>query len=400
MTSDASPSVIVVGAGVGGLALGVALGQRGIEVTLLERSGPAETGGLGIQISPNASRVLAALGCGPRLEAVACEPRAVEVRAHKTGLRLAEYPLGAAARAKFGAPYWHLKRSELIAMLRDRIESLPVVQIVDATEVASVESDTRTARVASADDRTWTADLVVGADGIHSRVRSYVQPDVAPVATGHGAWRCLVSGERARELRVRDVATLWCGPGAHLVHYFVAGGSELNVIGVVDRGSANEQSWRARGSTAELCHDFRGFNRSVRRLLETVEEPWRWALAEFETLPSWSRHRVTLLGDAGHPMLPFAAQGAAQALEDAWVLAACLSDAADVADALERYEQARKPRTRDVGEESRRRAALYHRRNLGAGIGALLGTAAAESAAGSTAALDWLYAYDAVGAYP
>ena len=382
--------VVIAGAGIGGLTLALALAARGIESTLVERNANPN-GGAGIQLSPNATRVLDALGCLEALSALATEPRGVDVRTHSSGVCLTQYPLGAVARQRFGYPYLNLLRSDLIATLRDSAGASGLSTLVDGVRIVTATATRSGAGVVAADGRRWDGDLVVGADGVNSACRGYVAPGSVAELTGHVAWRALVAASHVPPDLPRDLTTLWCGPGAHLVHYFVAGGDQVNLVGVVERDDWPDTSWRTAGTREAMLADFHAFRASVRALIGAAKEPWIWALADMPPMPAWSRDNVTLLGDACHPMLPFAAQGAAQAIEDAWVLARELARRESITLALERYEAARRPRTAEVSAESTRRARLYHRRSVREGLGALVGSARGWS----TDELDWLYGYDA-----
>ena len=245
---------------------------------------------------------------------------------------------------------------------------------------------------------TLTAALVVGADGIRSTVRAALFGPEQPRFTGNVAWRGLVPARALDGAGVRPVAALWMGPGAHFVHYFVRGGELVNFVGVVERGDWRDESWTARGDKRDLLRDFAGWHSAVQAIVAAADASacFRWALFDRDPLPRWSRGATTLIGDACHPMLPFMAQGACMAIEDAAVLAESVSTSAADAlpDALARYETLRRPRTAAIQLGSRRNRELYHLhaprswvRNLGMRNG--------RSFAGQTAAL---YGYDAFAA--
>ena len=201
-------------------------------------------------------------------------------------------------------------------------------------------------QVRFSDGQQAEADLLIGADGIHSTVRTELFGSEAPHFTGCAAVRALVPAERLGELSLEATSQVWMGPGRHLVHYFVSGGHLLNVVAVIDRDSWTRESWSDRGNPADALAAFEGWHPQVRRILEAVDDVYIWALLDRAPMRRWSLGRVTLVGDACHAMLPFMAQNAAQAIEDGATLAACLADADDgVPEALIRYEQLRIPRT-------------------------------------------------------
>lgn len=388
-------NIVIVGGGIGGLSAALALARDDHRVTVLERSDYGDTTAAGIQLSPNATRLLERLGIGQALARVATEPRALRVRQHVSGLTVAEVPLGAAARARFGAPYLHVLRADLIDVLRAAVADRARIDLRLRCAVRAVSQSGAAASAVTADGAGVEADLVIGADGIRSGVRAAVAPGSEPRFSRMVGWRGLVPATAVAAARGADVATLWPGPGAHLVHY--PAGGRVNVIGVVERSDWTDPRWRARGTTEALLRDFGRWHREVRQLLQAIETPYQWALHELAPLPHWHRGRVALLGDACHAMLPFAAQGAAQAIEDAWVLADALRDNRDHDVALAAYTATRRSRVERVQDESRRRAGVYHRRSMTRKLLDLApgGTAAAVADGWGGDAHRWLYGYDA-----
>ncbi|MEO0996730.1 MAG: FAD-dependent oxidoreductase [Pseudomonadota bacterium] len=386
--------IVIVGGGIGGLSAALTLARDDHRITVLERGGYDETTAAGIQLSPNATRLLERLGLGRALARVATEPRALRVREHLSGLTVAEVPLGAAARARFGAPYLHLLRADLIGVLRAAIADHPGVDLKLNCPVRAVSQADAAATAVTAGGEIG-GDLLIGADGIRSRVRDSVVPGSEPQFSRMVGWRGLAPAAAVDAARGLDAATLWPGPGAHLVHY--PAGRWINVIGVVERDDWTDPSWRARGTTAALLRDFRGWHAQVRQLLDAIETPYQWALHELTPLRHWHRGRIALLGDACHAMLPFAAQGAAQAIEDAWVLADALRKNGRCDAALAAYAATRRVRVERVQAESRRRAGVYHRRSMTRKLLDLApgGTAAAVADGWSGDPYRWLYGYDA-----
>ena len=351
----------MVGAGIGGLTAALALARRDLEVTVLERLPVFAEAGAGIQVSPNASRVLHALGLEEPLRAVAFMPEAAELRTWRRGATVARVPFGRALCSRMGAPYLHLHRADLHAVLADAVAQTGRVEIILQAECAQVQAEPERVHVTTTAGRRYTADLLVGADGIKSTVRAALFGPESPRFTGCVAWRGLVDASRVDPERVRPVAALWMGPGAHFVHYYVRGGQLVNFVAVVERTGWERESWTERGDQRELLQSFAGWHPTIGHVLGGSDPQgcFKWALFDRDPLPRWSQGRVTLLGDACHPMLPFMAQGACMAIEDAVVLAECLG-AERVDEALERYEGLRRPRTAQLQLGSRGQATLYH----------------------------------------
>lgn len=388
--------ILIAGGGIAGLTSAIALARGDNEIVVLEQSDYSIAASAGVQISPNASRVLEQMNLGRELRAIAAEPRAIEVRAHRSGLKVAEFALGAAARARYGAPYYQVHRAELIHLLHSAAIAGDRVKVVPGTTITGIDSSADQAQVQTQSGKLWTGDLLIGADGIHSRALAYVDPSTEPQFTGMVAWRALVPVDAIPDAPLADVVTLWPGPGAHVVQYCVSHRQFINLIGCIERDDWTDPSWKARGTRAELQRDFAGWHSSLRRLFDYVDEPYLWALYDHAQPDSWTRKRVTLVGDACHPMLPFAAQGAAQAIEDAWALADCLRRTQYTDEALAAFEQKRRERIERVQQESSRRAALYHQKSLPQKLATLLPilTGGTGSSGWASDELDWLYGYD------
>jgi salicylate hydroxylase len=342
--------------------------------------------------------VLYAFGLEAALAKVAFRPQAVEARTWKHGAALSRIPLGDAVVSRFHTPYFHVHRADLIAVLARAVASEPRIALRLGAACARCEIDARGAAVALASGEQLRADLVAGADGIRSTVRESLFGPEQPRFTGNVAWRGLVPASALAGADVRPVAALWVGPGAHFVHYYVRGGALVNFVGVVERGDWREESWTARGAKSELLRDFAGWHPTVRAIVQLAPEDgcFRWALFDRDPLPSWSRGAATLLGDACHPTLPFMAQGACMAIEDAAVLAECIGAAAvaEIPTALARYEALRRARTAGIQLGSRRNASLYHMRAPRSWLRNLR----LRSGGGLGGQSDALYGYDAFAA--
>jgi salicylate hydroxylase len=355
-----------------------------------------EAGG-GIQVSPNASRVLHALGLEQPLAGRAFHPEGIEGRSWRRGRSLLHIPLGEQVTRRFGAPYYHLHRADLQAVLVDAVADTPGIDVRLGTPCAEILQSRDVVTANTPEMNSFTADLAVGADGIKSSVREGLFGPETPRFTGCVAWRGLVPAELVRDADVRPVASIWMGPGAHVVSYYLRAGRLVNLVAVVERTDWEVESWTERGEKSELLADFEGWHPTVSALLSAVEADscFKWALFDRDPLPRWSDRRITLLGDACHPTLPFMAQGACMAIEDAAVLGECVADADDVPSALERYEGLRKRRTAGVQRGSRRNAALYHLSGPKAWLRDLSAPVLSSRWASRT---DELFAYDPIAA--
>lgn len=387
--------VIIVGGGIGGLTAALCLAGSGHEVEVLEQAEVTLEVGAGIQLSPNCTRVLIALGLESALADVCVAPAETVFRDWRSGRRIAGSPLGESARKRFGAPYYHIHRGDLISTLQKAVDASSLVSRRQGIRVDDVQQ-TDGAAVAIAGERAFEGDVVVGADGIHSAVRNALWGDDSPRFTGNVAWRFLVPVERLADGVATPTATVWWGPGKHFVHYLVRRGELVNCVCVVEKQGWEVESWTESGTLDELRDDFAGWHASVTQLIERVPDdtPFKWALFDRPAMTKWGRGRVTLLGDACHPMLPFVAQGAAMAIEDGAVLADCLAtvsttDTAAVTAALSQYESSRRARTSWVQQTARRNATVFHLSGAAAALRNLAAGVAGDRLASR------LYAYDA-----
>ncbi len=355
--------VAVIGAGIGGLSAALCLARAGIsDVTIYERATALSEIGAGIQISPNGSRILHELGLGPALDAVAVRPRTGDMRRWEDWSLLSTSPLGDDVVAEYGFPYYHVHRADLLRVLADAVASSHVVlgrRLVGLDPAAD-----GAVSLAFVDGDPAVADVVIGADGIHSVVREELLGPEAPRFSGNSAWRGMVPADRVADLGLPVASTVVMGPGRHFVYYFVAAGQMVNWVGVAPTETWTLESWTAPGRVEEALADFDGWNHVVRRLISEVgnasRDVYRWALYDRDPLPTWGDGAVTLLGDAAHAMLPFMAQGACQAIEDGAVLAACLSAIPEPIRALRCYEDLRRERTAAVQLAARRNETVFH----------------------------------------
>jgi salicylate hydroxylase len=328
------------------------------------------------------------------MDAWGVRPAAVHQRRWNDGRTLQRAPLGPDVEAAFGAPYYHFHRGDLAALLA---AALPAERAHAAHRLIDIEEKGERVIARFENGASAEADVIVGADGIHSRVRELIFDPEKPRFTGCAAWRGLVPAERIAHLEIEVASHLWMGPGGHCVHYWVSGKRLMNVVCIVEHGNWTRESWTDRGSVDEVLARYEGWHPTVRNLIGAFSETFIWALHDRAPLPHWSKGRITLLGDACHPMLPMAAQGAAQAIEDGAALAALLEAMPDdVPGALARYETVRKPRATRLQELSAVNRKRFH---LPDGPEQQERDALMVTSGDRTfSALNWLYAHDAATA--
>ena len=350
---------IVIGAGIGGTAAALALMRAGCDVRVYEQVKAKAEVGAGIQISPNASRLLHGYGLSRALQSLAVRPAAIEIRRWDDGDILSRETLGDAVERAFGAPYYHFHRADLLRILTD---ALPTGVLQPARRCVGATQTDGGVRAEFDDGSLVDGDLLVGADGIHSTIRRILLGDERPQFSGNVAYRGLAPAERVAHLGLRHNSTNWMGPHGHFVHYFVSGGRYLNFVAVSEQANWERESWNDRGSIEDALRFYAGWHPQIHTILGAVDETFKWALFDRAPLAKWSVGRITLLGDACHPMLPYMAQGAAQSIEDGATLAACLAGAsrADIAPALQRYETLRRPRTAWIQAAARGNAITFH----------------------------------------
>jgi len=371
----ASRTIVVAGAGIGGLTASLALAAQGFRVVVLEKAERLEEAGAGLQLSPNASRVLVDLGLQPRLGSRAVTPDAISVMSARAGGEIARLPLGEPVAFRAGAPYWVVHRADLQGALRAAVDDNPDIELRLGCQFEDVTAHARGLTVVQRSGSIRHQELataLIGADGIWSAVRHHLFPEVKPQFSGLIAWRgTLEATQLPREYTSRRVQ-LWMGPNAHLVAYPISGAKRINVVAVVP-GTWNRPGWSAPGEAAELKNAFASYKwpAPARMMLNAVDDWRKWALFTVPDGGEWNEGAVALLGDAVHAMLPFAAQGAGMAIEDAAVLAKCLGEsggetAASVAAALKRYGRQRRARVARVQRTARRNGKIYHLRGVAA----------------------------------
>ena len=396
----ASPDTVgVIGAGIGGLATALALLRRGLDVEVYEQASELKEVGAGIQISSNGTRVLYALGLEQALAAVQVIPARREIRHWSTGETWSWFELGVTTAQRYGTPHVMLHRADLLGLLADSVRRLKPNAIKLSKRCVGISQTAEQVEIRFDAGEASKVAFVIGADGIHSIVRECLFGSDRPEFTGCVAWRGLVPMSRLAPNLARVVGTNWLGPRGHVLHYPVRRGELMNFISIVERNDWQIESWTVAGTGEELAHDFRDWHPDVHAIIRKIAVPFKWALMVRGPMDCWTKGRITLLGDACHPTLPFLGQGAVMAIEDAYVVAACLEKYfADPAVAFARYESVRRDRTAMVvrkAHENRRKAfspALAHHDEVADSV------VRDWQQVRRRERLDWLYAYDATAA--
>ena len=381
--------VTVLGAGVAGLAVARALALRGARVTVLEQADAIREVGAGLQISPNGARVLRALGLGDAFESAGPRAEAVELLDGETGGRVARLDLG---RLRPGAEYRFLHRARLIELLAAGARDAGVeIRLNHAVEEVILGADKPLVCTTSGDE--IEPDLLIGADGLRSQVRRALNGESRPFFTHQVAWRALVPCDEAEP----KVAQVFMGAGKHLVSYPLGGGLR-NIVAVEERQRWVAEGWSLRDEPMSLRAAFEEFCPKVQGWLDAVEQTWLWGLFRHPVARVWHGRGAAILGDAAHPTLPFLAQGAVMALEDAWVLAENLAKHTSDEAALAAYQAARAPRCAAIVEASNRNAQYYHLSGVSRTLGHLgLRTASLLAPGQMLQRFDWVYGHDVTG---
>ena len=390
-------TVAIVGAGISGLAVACALALRGIEVRVFEQAPEISEIGAGLQISPNGWKVLQALGVAEVLEPFVFEPPEIALRIGTLDLPVWSLPMGQAARQRWGAPYVLVHRAHLVKVLLDRLSDLaPGVVQVDAN-VSGYDNGLN-----FANREPVGSSLVIGADGLHSTIRTQMLGAERPRYTGNVAWRALVPVEALGTNAPPANVTIWAGRKRHAVTTRVAAGKVVNFVGMVETPEPGPEDWRGVGRADDVALLFANWAEPIRQIIETAEVLNKWALFERTPLPRWSDSQAILIGDAAHPMLPSLAQGAVQGLEDAWVLAALWSQHQDVGYVGHALFSERIDRTARIQKTAAENAQMFHRAGPWVGPVYYGGMAAVTRLAPQVMLnrQDWVYSHDVVAKYP
>lgn len=385
-------NVIIAGAGIGGLTAAACLLQKGYKVRLYEQATTLGEIGAGIQTSANAVKVLYDLGLRDELERVAVRPQAFEYRRFDTGELMHRIPLGEQHERAYGTPYYHLHRADIHDILVRNVRSLDPDCITLNARGASFEETPDRVTLELADGSKVSGDVLIGADGIKSAIRSRILGDLPSSYTGDVAWRAVVPVDRLPQDIMERVSTVWCGPKKHAVMYYLRAGTLMNFVGLVEHAQPETESWTQKRPWEDLKADYAGWHPSIQLVIDAIDRDscYRYALNNRRPVSNWSTERATLLGDAAHPTLPYMASGAVMAIEDAAVLARALEASASVPDGLQLYQKNRLERTSRIVNESTESRGLYRIEDVNEMRRAFQEKNLDKSRA------QWLYCYDPV----
>ena len=385
--------ILIAGAGIGGLTAALALLKQGFDVEVYEQASELKEVGAGLQLSANGNRALYELGVGEALRLLSCEATGKEVRLWSSGDTWKLFDLGAVSVEHYDYPYFTVYRPDLLTVLAAGVRALKADAIHLGARCNGFSQDAHgvTLHMENAQAR---GDALIGADGVHSKIRQGLFGADRPEFTGLMAWRGVIPMERLPERMRRMVGTNWVGPGGHIVHYPLRGGRLMNFVGVRERADWQVESWSVAGSVDECAGDFAGWNDDIQLMIRAIDVPYKWALMHRAPLPRWSVGRVSLLGDACHSTLPFLAQGAVMAIEDGFILARALAAHGDVAVALERYEGARRERTTRMVEGAAANTKRFHNPELAHAEGARAYVEREWNEARVKERYEWLFTYD------
>ena len=358
--------ILIAGAGIGGLTAASCLMKAGFNVEIYEQAPELSEIGAGIQLSANAMHVLNDLGLGEAIAKLSVRPGAYVFRLHDTGEIIGQFPLADDHERLNGAPYNQLHRADLHDVLAARARDFERDVVRLNRRVAGFEETAAGVQLHFSDGSTTSGDLLIGADGVKSAVRAQIAGADHAAYTGDAAWRLTIPTDQLpRENFMGQVMSVWMGPGAHVVCYYLRAGALLNFVGLVETEEISEESWTAKFPWEKLKAEFSGWHENIQTVIDKVDKGscFRWSLYYRPPIATWSTRRATLLGDAVHATLPYLAQGACMAIEDGAVLARALQATENVADALQLYEHNRIDRTSRIVKGSDANRTLFHMRD-------------------------------------
>jgi salicylate hydroxylase len=395
MAAQGRLRVVIAGAGVGGLTAALALAQRGFIVEVFEQASELREVGAGVLITPNGMRVFQELGIADQILEVGAHSARRLLRLWNTGQTWTTFDLGAAAIEMYGQPFAWLYRPDLLSVLEQAFRSVAPGAIHLRRKVTGCTNAEQGVKLHFSDGSNVSGDALIGADGIHSAIRATLYGSDTPEFTGLVAWRGIIPMSDLPEHVNSQIAASWVGPGRSVTHYPVRRGDLLNFGGVVERDTWRLESWSSTGSREQMEADFAGWHSDVRTMIRAIPQPYVWALLVRRPLPRWSVGRLTLLGDACHPMLPHMGQGATMAIEDAFILARAMQiHAPNVTAALSAYEAARKDRTTRLVNASAEGAKRFNNPTLGDPVGAQAYIEREFAEPRLRERYDWIYRYD------
>jgi len=388
--------IAIAGAGIAGLTTALSLLQRGWKVDVYEQASQLAEVGAGLQISPNGTRVLQSLGLEPALQAVVCQAKGKEIRMWNTGQRWKLFDLGDDCLQRFGAPYWMVHRGDLHKILLEAFNERSDVPVKLNARVVSAQSTSTGASFVLQDGSQHHAHGLIASDGVHSILREKLLGEDKAQFTGLLAWRGLVPVQTISTHLQAQVGTNWVGPGAHVITYPVRGGQLMNVVGIIEKEGWQGESWTERGTHEELLQDFGHWHDDVCELMRKIEQPFKWALLGRSPQKGWAQGAICLVGDSAHPTLPFLAQGANMAIEDAAVMARCLSAQDTAEKAFAQFENVRWQRTADIVNRSSDNAKRFHNPQLSDAAKAVDYVSTEWEPEKVRRRYDWMFEYDAL----
>ena len=388
--------IAIAGAGIAGLTTALALLQQGFKVDVYEQASQLGEVGAGLQISPNGTRVLQSLGLEKALLPVVCQAKGKEIRMWNTGQRWKLFDLGDDCLSRFGAPYWMVHRGDLHKILLEAFNERSDKPVRLNARVVSAQSTAHGASFELQDGSLYQAFGLIAADGVHSVLREKLLGEDKAQFTGLLAWRGLVPIHTISLHLQAQVGTNWVGPGAHVITYPVRGGELMNVVGIIEKDGWRGESWTELGTHEELLQDFGHWHEDVGELMRKIEQPFKWALLGRSPQRGWAQGSICLVGDSAHPTLPFLAQGANMAIEDAAVMARCLAMQNSASEAFAQFENLRWQRTADIVNRSSDNAKRFHNPQLSDSAKAVDYVSSEWEPEKVRRRYDWLFEHDAL----